>query len=99
MVGEVENPASAAADSADAAAMLQEPQPVKITTALRRRAACRRRHYSATSPQAQMYEGLIEFIEQTLFGLIAPSPLTPPCRAAQSGHPRYAADFAAKILA
>lgn len=65
------------------AAMLQEPQPEKITTAaLAARIgvseAALYRHFSS---KAQMYEGLIEFIEQTLFGLIAritvdtPSPL------------------------
>jgi len=55
------------------AAMLQEPQPEKITTAaLAARVgvseAALYRHFSS---KAQMYEGLIEFIEQTLFGLIA----------------------------
>ncbi|MBN8762576.1 MAG: nucleoid occlusion factor SlmA [Thiobacillus sp. 63-78] len=55
------------------AAMLQEPQPGKITTAaLAARIgvseAALYRHFSS---KAQMYEGLIEFIEQTLFGLIA----------------------------
>lgn len=55
------------------AAMLQEPQPEKITTAaLAARIgvseAALYRHFSS---KAQMYEGLIEFIEQTLFGLIA----------------------------
>ena len=65
------------------AAMLQEPQPEKITTAaLAARIgvseAALYRHFSS---KAQMYEGLIEFIEQTLFGLIArvlaesPSPI------------------------
>ena len=65
------------------ASMLQEPQPEKITTAaLAARIgvseAALYRHFSS---KAQMYEGLIEFIEQTLFGLIAritadtPSPL------------------------
>jgi TetR/AcrR family transcriptional regulator len=54
------------------AAMLQEPQPEKITTAaLAARIgvseAALYRHFSS---KAQMYEGLIEFIEQTLFGLI-----------------------------
>lgn len=55
------------------AAMLQEPQAEKITTAaLASRVgvseAALYRHFSS---KAQMYEGLIEFIEQTLFGLIA----------------------------
>lgn len=55
------------------AAMLQQPQPEKITTAaLAARIgvseAALYRHFSS---KAQMYEGLIEFIEQTLFGLIA----------------------------
>jgi TetR/AcrR family transcriptional regulator len=55
------------------AAMLQEPQPEKITTAaLAARIgvseAALYRHFSS---KAQMYEGLIEFIEQSLFGLIA----------------------------
>ena len=55
------------------AAMLQEPQPEKITTAaLAARVgvseAALYRHFSS---KAQMYEGLIEFIEQTLLGLIA----------------------------
>lgn len=55
------------------AAMLQEPQPEKITTAaLAARIgvseAALYRHFSS---KAQMYEGLIEFIEQTLFGLVA----------------------------
>lgn len=55
------------------AAMLQEPQAEKITTAaLATRVgvseAALYRHFSS---KAQMYEGLIEFIEQTLFGLIA----------------------------
>src|SRR5574340_937745 len=55
------------------AAMLQEPQPEKITTAaLAARVgvseAALYRHFSS---KAQMYEGLIEFIEQTLFRLIA----------------------------
>jgi TetR/AcrR family transcriptional regulator len=55
------------------AAMLQEPQPERITTAaLAARIgvseAALYRHFSS---KAQMYEGLIEFIEQTLFGLIA----------------------------
>lgn len=55
------------------AAMLQEPQPEKITTAalaarLGVSEAALYRHFSS---KAQMYEGLIEFIEQSLFGLIA----------------------------
>jgi len=54
------------------ASMLQEPQAEKITTAaLAARVgvseAALYRHFSS---KAQMYEGLIEFIEQTLFGLI-----------------------------
>lgn len=55
------------------AAMLQDPQAEKITTAaLAARVgvseAALYRHFAS---KAQMYEGLIEFIEQTLFGLIA----------------------------
>ncbi len=55
------------------ASMLQDPQPEKITTAalaarLGVSEAALYRHFSS---KAQMYEGLIEFIEQTLFGLIA----------------------------
>jgi TetR/AcrR family transcriptional regulator len=55
------------------AAMLEEPSPEKITTAaLARRLdvseAALYRHFAS---KAQMYEGLIEFIEGTLFGLIA----------------------------
>lgn len=55
------------------AAMLEEPSPEKITTAaLARRLdvseAALYRHFAS---KAQMYEGLIEFIEETLFGLIA----------------------------
>jgi TetR/AcrR family transcriptional regulator len=55
------------------AAMLQEPRAEKITTAaLAARIgvseAALYRHFSS---KAQMFEGLIEFIEQTLFGLIA----------------------------
>lgn len=55
------------------AAMLQEPQAEKVTTAaLAARIgvseAALYRHFAS---KAQMYEGLIEFIEQTLFGLIA----------------------------
>jgi TetR/AcrR family transcriptional regulator len=55
------------------AAMLEEPNPEKITTAaLARRLdvseAALYRHFAS---KAQMYEGLIEFIESTLLGLIA----------------------------
>jgi len=55
------------------AAMLQEPHAEKITTAalaakIGVSEAALYRHFSS---KAQMYEGLIEFIEQTLFGLIA----------------------------
>jgi TetR/AcrR family transcriptional regulator len=55
------------------AAMLEEPRAEKITTAsLAARIgvseAALYRHFSS---KAQMYEGLIEFIEQTLFQLIA----------------------------
>jgi TetR/AcrR family transcriptional regulator len=55
------------------AAMLEEPSPEKITTAaLARRLdvseAALYRHFAS---KAQMYEGLIAFIEDTLFGLIA----------------------------
>lgn len=54
------------------AAMLQEPKPEKITTAaLASRVgvseAALYRHFAS---KAQIYEGLIEFIEQTLLGLI-----------------------------
>src|SRR5574340_1674478 len=67
------------------AAMLQEPQPEKITTAaLAARIgvseAALYRHFSS---KAQMYEGLIEFIEQTLFGLIARITAETPSPAAQ----------------
>ncbi|OJW86703.1 nucleoid occlusion factor SlmA [Thiobacillus sp. 65-1402] len=67
------------------AAMLQEPQPEKITTAaLAARVgvseAALYRHFSS---KAQMYEGLIEFIEQTLFGLIARITADIPSPAAQ----------------
>ena len=67
------------------AAMLQEPQPEKITTAaLAARIgvseAALYRHFSS---KAQMYEGLIEFIEQTLFGLIARITAETPSAAAQ----------------
>ena len=54
------------------AAMLEEPSPEKITTAaLAKRLdvseAALYRHFAS---KAQMYEGLIEFIEQTLFSLM-----------------------------
>ena len=54
------------------AAMLQEPQPEKITTAalaarLDVSEAALYRHFAS---KAQMFEGLIEFIEQSVFGLI-----------------------------
>ncbi len=54
------------------AGMLETPQAEKITTAaLAARVevseAALYRHFAS---KAQMYEGLIEFIEQTLFGLI-----------------------------
>ena len=54
------------------AAMLQEPKPEKITTAaLASRVgvseAALYRHFAS---KAQIYEGLIEFVEQTLLGLI-----------------------------
>jgi len=54
------------------AEMLQRPQSEKITTAalaarLEVSEAALYRHFAS---KAQMYEGLIEFIEQTLFGLI-----------------------------
>ncbi len=67
------------------AAMLEEPQPEKITTAaLAARIgvseAALYRHFSS---KAQMYEGLIEFIEQTLFGLIARITAETPAAAAQ----------------
>ena len=67
------------------AAMLQEPQPEKITTAaLAARIgvseAALYRHFSS---KAQTYEGLIEFIEQTLFGLIARITAETPSPAAQ----------------
>ncbi|MDO9468971.1 MAG: nucleoid occlusion factor SlmA [Thiobacillus sp.] len=67
------------------AAMLQDPQPEKITTAaLAARIgvseAALYRHFSS---KAQMYEGLIEFIEQTLFGLIARITADTPSPAAQ----------------
>ena len=67
------------------AAMLQEPKPEKITTAaLAARVgvseAALYRHFAS---KAQMYEGLIEFIEQTLFGLIARITADTPSPAAQ----------------
>ena len=74
MVGEVRKPGERRAQILQTlAAMLQEPQPEKTTPpALAARAgvseAALYRHFSS---KAQMYEGLIEFIEQTLFGLIA----------------------------
>lgn len=54
------------------AEMLESPQPEKITTAalaarLQVSEAALYRHFAS---KAQMYEGLIEFIEGTLFGLI-----------------------------
>lgn len=54
------------------AEMLQNPQPEKITTAalaarLDLSEAALYRHFAS---KAQMFEGLIEFIEATLFGLI-----------------------------
>ena len=54
------------------AAMLEEPRPEKITTAalaarLEVSEAALYRHFAS---KAQMFEGLIEFLEQTLFGLI-----------------------------
>jgi TetR/AcrR family transcriptional regulator len=54
------------------AEMLQKPQAEKITTAalaarLDVSEAALYRHFAS---KAQMYEGLIEFIEQTLFGLL-----------------------------
>jgi TetR/AcrR family transcriptional regulator len=54
------------------AEMLESPQPEKITTAalaarLQVSEAALYRHFAS---KAQMYEGLIEFIESTLFGLI-----------------------------
>ena len=68
------------------AAMLEEPQAEKITTAsLAARIgvseAALYRHFSS---KAQMYEGLIEFIEQTLFGLIARITADTPQSAAQA---------------
>jgi TetR/AcrR family transcriptional regulator len=67
------------------AAMLQEPKPEKITTAaLAARVgvseAALYRHFAS---KAQMYEGPIEFIEQTLLGLIARITADTPSPAAQ----------------
>lgn len=67
------------------AAMLQEPKQEKITTAaLAARVgvseAALYRHFAS---KAQMYEGLIEFIEQTLLGLIARITADTPSPAAQ----------------
>ncbi len=67
------------------AAMLQEPQAEKITTAalaahIGVSEAALYRHFSS---KAQMFEGLIEFIEQTLFGLIARIIADTPSPAAQ----------------
>lgn len=73
MTGETRKPGERKVQILQAlAAMLQEPQPERITTAaLAARVgvseAALYRHFSS---KAQMYEGLIEFIEQTLFGLI-----------------------------
>ena len=55
------------------ASMLEDPKGERVTTALLAARldvseAALYRHFSS---KAQMYEGLIEFIEQTLFGLIA----------------------------
>src|ERR1044071_2229766 len=54
------------------AQMLEEPQAVKITTAalaarLQVSEAALYRHFAS---KAQMFEGLIDFIETTVFGLI-----------------------------
>src|SRR5262249_23070462 len=54
------------------ATMLEAPKPEKITTAalaarLDLSAAALYRHFAS---KAKMYEGLIEFIEQSLFGLV-----------------------------
>ncbi|MGH8672554.1 MAG: nucleoid occlusion factor SlmA [Burkholderiales bacterium] len=54
------------------AEMLEKPQPEKITTAalasrLHVSEAALYRHFAS---KAQMYDGLIEFIEHTLFGLV-----------------------------
>jgi len=54
------------------AQMLEVPQPEKITTAAlaARMAFSEAALYRHFASKAQMYEGLIEFIEQTLFGVI-----------------------------
>lgn len=54
------------------AQMLEAPQAEKITTAglAARLAVSEAALYRHFASKAQMYEGLIEFIEQTLFGLI-----------------------------
>ena len=54
------------------AQMLEVPQPEKITTAAlaARMAFSEAALYRHFASKAQMYEGLIEFIEQTLFGYI-----------------------------
>lgn len=67
------------------ASMLEEPRAEKITTAALAAhvgvsEAALYRHFSS---KAQMYEGLIEFIEQTLFGLIAKITADTPSPAAQ----------------
>jgi TetR/AcrR family transcriptional regulator len=67
------------------AAMLQEPKPEKITTAAlaARVGVSEAALYRLFSSKAQMYEGLIEFIEQTLLGLIARITADTPSPAAQ----------------
>ena len=86
MVGEAKKPGERRLQILQTlAAMLQEPQPEKITTAaLAARIgvseAALYRHFSS---KAQMYEGLIEFIEQTLFGLITRITADTPSPAAQ----------------
>lgn len=67
------------------AQMLENPRGEKITTAalaarLDVSEAALYRHFAS---KAQMYEGLIEFIEQTLFGLIARITADTPSPAAQ----------------
>jgi TetR/AcrR family transcriptional regulator len=67
------------------AEMLEAPRGEKITTAalaakLEVSEAALYRHFAS---KAQMYEGLIEFIEQTLFGLIARITAETPSPAAQ----------------
>ncbi len=54
------------------AAMLEEPHGTKITTAAlaKRLEVSEGALYRHFASKAQMFEGLIEFIEQTLFGLI-----------------------------